>query len=307
MGEHTENGTQQQGQQAEQVEQQPPPSSQASALVRFDPQTATEAWQLARYYGASKLIPAPLRQTGDIFVTIMAGRDFGWSPMQALRGIHVVEGKPSLSADAMVAIVKSSGKCKYFRLVKSDEKEAIYETHREGDPEPVRMGFTITEAEAAGLLAKKGPWHTYRKRMLRNRAKSVLCKEVYEDIFFGVYEDEESREVEAIREAQAPQKPPTLIPTDHSQPPPQVAAKQTVETSAKFTLEMAVHEASLIANRTLGDAASVKKAKEDLKALVEKVIASLTPAEQDNFRTHYQSAGTLIGEAEKKLSAGGKP
>jgi hypothetical protein len=220
MGEHTENGAQGQQQvHTEQVEQQQPPATQATNLVRFEPETATEAWQLARYYGQSKLIPASLRQTGDIFVTIMAGRDFGWSPMQSMRGIYVVEGKPSLSADAMVAIVKKSGLCKYFRLVKSDDKEAVYETHREGDPEPVKMGFTAGEAELAGLLGKKGPWATYRKRMLRNRAKSILCKEVYEDIFFGVYEEGEAQEVETIRAAEKPQKPAPLIPADHEQPP----------------------------------------------------------------------------------------
>jgi hypothetical protein len=303
MGEHTENGTQ--SQQTQQVEQrQPPPEGRQTALVRFDPETATEAWQLARYYGESRLISPALRQTGDIFVTIMAGRDFGWSPMQAMRGIHVVEGRPSLSADAMVAIVKSSGRCKFFRLVKSDDKEAIYETHREGDPEPVRMGFTVEEAKAAGLLERKGPWQTYRKRMLRNRAKSVLCKEVYEDIFFGVYEDDEGHEVEEIRHPEGPQKPPPLIPKDHNEPPPQVASKATIETKAeKLSLDAACHEASLIVNRTLSDAAAVKKAKDDLGALVAKVVASLTPAEQDNFRSTYQSASQLLADAEKKLAA----
>lgn len=303
MGEHAENGAQSQEQQRVE-QQQPPESTRPAALVRFDPETATEAWNLARYYGQSKLIPAALRQTGDIFVTIMAGRDFGWSPMQALRGIHVVEGKPSLAADAMVAIVKASGRCKYFRLVKSDDKEAIYETHREGDPEPVRMGFTAEEAKVAGLLDRKGPWQSYRKRMLRNRAKSILCKEVYEDIFFGVYEDEEGREVEAIKAVESalkPKVPQPLIPEDRSQPP---AKGATVEVKKDgLTLDQAVKSASEIVGR-IADAAAIAKAKEDLKALVEKVVTSLPPAEQDNFRSTYQAAQSLIAEAEKKLSGG---
>src|SRR5437016_22600 len=105
MGEHAENGVQGEAR-TQPVEQQQPPAAQAVAMVRFEPESATEAWQLARFYGASKLIPPSLRQTADIFVTLMAGRDFGWSPMQSMRGIHVVEGKPCLSADAMVAIAK---------------------------------------------------------------------------------------------------------------------------------------------------------------------------------------------------------
>ena len=66
------------------------------------PASASEAWQLAKYYQASALIPKDLKNIADVFVTIAAGRDFGWSPMQSMRGIYVVKGKPSLSADAMV-------------------------------------------------------------------------------------------------------------------------------------------------------------------------------------------------------------
>lgn len=196
MSENTETNGAATGTQPPVEQQQPPVAPAALVPVRFDPETATEAWQLSKYYERSKLLPKQLVSTADVFVTIMAGRDFGWSPMQSLRGIYVVEGKPSLSSDAMVAIAKTSGKCRYFRLIQSDAKSATYETHREGDPEPVRMGFTIAEAEIAGLLAKKGPWHSYPARMLRNRAKSILCKEVYEDIFFGTYEQDEAAEID---------------------------------------------------------------------------------------------------------------
>lgn len=167
-----------------------------TAIVNWDPASATEAWNLARYYGESKLVPKGLDSIADIFVTIAAGRDFGWSPMQSMRGIYVVEGKPSLSADAMVGIAKGSGLCEYFRLVQSDAKIATYETKRKGDPEPVRMSFTIEEAMHAKLLDKKSPWQTYPARMLRNRCKSSLCKEVYEELFFGVYEESEAAEIE---------------------------------------------------------------------------------------------------------------
>lgn len=196
MAENTETNGAATGAQQSVEQQQPPVAPAALVPVRFEPETATEAWQLSKYYERSKLLPKQLVSTADVFVTIMAGRDFGWSPMQSLRGIYVVEGKPSLASDAMVAIAKTSGKCKYFRLIQSDAKSATYETHRDGDPEPVRMSFTIAEAEIAGLLAKKGPWHSYPARMLRNRAKSILCKEVYEDIFFGTYEADEAAEID---------------------------------------------------------------------------------------------------------------
>jgi len=164
-------------------------------IVQWEPGSATEAWQLAKYYQASQLLPKALSNIADVFVTIAAGRDFGWSPMQSMRGIYVVEGKPSLSADAMVGIAKQSKICKYFKMMESTAKIATYETLREGDPSPVKMSFTIEEATLAGLTGKKGPWQSYPARMLRNRCKSALCKEVYEELFFGTYEESEAEEI----------------------------------------------------------------------------------------------------------------
>jgi len=206
-------------------EQQKPQEQTArasTAIVHWEPENATEAWTLAKYYGQSKLVPRALENVADIFVTIAAGRDFGWSPMQSMRGIHVVEGKPSLSADAMVGIAKKADICEWFRLVESSARVATYETKRKGDPAPVEMSFTIEEAQAAGLLDKKGPWKSYPARMLRNRCKSSLCKEVYEELFFGVYEESEAAEIEVngpiptrLRSA-----PPAPVDVAHSEPLP---------------------------------------------------------------------------------------
>lgn len=181
-------------------DEQKKPEAASTAIVQWDPQSATEAWQLAKYYGQSELLPKSLRSTGDIFVTIAAGRDFGWSPMQSMRAIYVVEGKPSLSADAMVGIAKSSGVCEYFLLVESTPEKATYRTKRKGDPAEVVMSFTIEEAQRAGLTGKKGPWASYPARMLRNRCKSALAKEVFEELFFGVYEESEAAEIAAPRQ-----------------------------------------------------------------------------------------------------------
>ena len=170
-------------------------AQQSTAVVQWDPGTASEAWQLAKYYQTSQLLPKALANVGDVFVTIAAGRDFGWSPMQSMRGIYVVEGKPSLSADAMVGIAKSSKVCEYFVMKESTVKIATYETKRRGDPSPTTMSFTIEEAAQAGLSGKKGPWTAYPARMLRNRCKSALCKEVYEELFFGTYEESEAEEI----------------------------------------------------------------------------------------------------------------
>ena len=170
---------------------------QPDAIVEWEPRTASEGVALAKWFEKSSLMPREIKSAADIFVTICAGRDFGWSPMQSLRGIYVVKGKPSLAADSMVALAKSRPDvCEWFRMVESTPEIATYETKRKGDPGPVRMSFTIAEARAAGLGGDT--WAKYPARMLRNRCKSALCKEVYEELFFGTFEEDEGREVERI-------------------------------------------------------------------------------------------------------------
>ena len=49
------------------------------------------------------------RRPEEAAFLLMTGRELGLSPMQSLRGIYVVSGKPVLSADLMVAAVRRSG------------------------------------------------------------------------------------------------------------------------------------------------------------------------------------------------------
>ena len=121
-----------------------------SNIVRSDPYTPSnmqEAEQLSVRLAQSALLPDGLRgKPGDVLVTLITGHELGLSPMQAIRGLHVVKGRAVMSADLAVALTKRHHSCRYFRVVSSDDKAATYETLREGDPEPTRMSFTAEQA-----------------------------------------------------------------------------------------------------------------------------------------------------------------
>lgn len=170
-----------------------------TALV---PRTLPELSEFAQRLSASKLLPPDLRSQADIAVTLLQGMELGLRPMQALRSIHIVKGKPVLSADLIVALVMRSPHCQYFRLVSSDTKAACYETQRQGNPEPVRLSFTIEDAKRAGL-DKRDTWKAHPAAMLRARAKAHLAREVYPDIAMGLYETGEREHLEPTQEYQA--------------------------------------------------------------------------------------------------------
>ena len=168
------------------------------APLQFVPSDADQAYRMARALAESGLLPEHLRgKVSDIFVTLLMGHELGLTPMQSIRGVYVVSGKPSLAADAMVALaVRSRDICSYFRVVSSDSKSATYETLRVGSPEPTRMSYTIEQARNAGLFTdgKSSTWTKHPDAMLRARCSSALARAVYPDLLMGVYDPDEARE-----------------------------------------------------------------------------------------------------------------
>lgn len=174
----------------------------------------TELKDLARMAAASKLFNVTPEQA---LMLMMTGRDLGFSYAQSVRMFHVINGKPSLSADSMVAVCLShKDVCEYFISISTDEKQSTWETKRVGSPTAQRYTFTLKEAEAAGLLKKNPTWAAYPGRMLRARAKAFLARDVYPELLAGLAEEQEA--YEAIRVpaehvapsvVQVPDAPPT--------------------------------------------------------------------------------------------------
>ena len=156
------------------------------------PKSLDEVGILAKRLSGSKLLPADLRNQADIAVTILQGLELGLAPMQSLRSIHVVKGRPVLSADLIAALVMRSDECVYFRLVESDNKIATYQTHRRRHPEPVSLSYTIEDATRAGLAGREN-WKRYPAAMLRARAKAALARDVYPEFAMGLYDPDEMR------------------------------------------------------------------------------------------------------------------
>ena len=125
---------------------------------------------------------------------MLLGRELGMPAMGALRSVHIIEGKHSLSADLMVALVLKSGNGGVLPGGRIHRHQACtFETKRKGAPQPQRLSYTIDDAEKAGI-ARKGNWAKMPKQMLRARAKSELARLEYPDLLAGLYTPEELRD-----------------------------------------------------------------------------------------------------------------
>lgn len=165
----------------------------ASDLVRsgpIEPQTLAELKDLASNFAASGLFGNLSPQ--QALVISLAGRDLGFSYTQALRAFSIIKGKPTLTADGMVAAALARGVCEYFRPVEQTDERATWETRRVGC-EPTRYTFSMADAERAGLV--NDMYRRHPRRMLSARAKAYLARDVYPEILLGLVTEDEAEEI----------------------------------------------------------------------------------------------------------------
>lgn len=211
-------------------------SDRRTDVAAFEPASIDEALAVSKLLVSSRLLPRSITTPEAAFAVIVTGRELGLSAMQSLRAIHIVEGKPTLSADLMVALVKKSDACLFFRLVESSATVAIYEAHRRNEPSPTRLSFTFEEAKAAGVTGKDN-WRKYPAAMLRARCAAALARAVFPDLVLGVYDPDELSPAVDVTPAPSPAPAPVAVEVapaparrqKRAEPAPAPAAEVVVE------------------------------------------------------------------------------
>jgi 5'-3' exonuclease len=156
---------------------------------QLEPQSMNQAVQLAQLLFKARLFGA-YGTPEAVLSTVLSGRELGLSAMASLRAFHIVEGKPTMAADALRALVLKSGKAKSFRCTERTATAATFSTQRQ-DEEPMTLRYTIEEAQAAGLVKNGSGWTKNPADMLVARASSKLARLVYPDVVAGLYAPEE--------------------------------------------------------------------------------------------------------------------
>lgn len=130
------------------------------------------------------------RNGAQAFSKIMLGRSLGLGPMQAMTGIHIVEGKPQLAATTLAGFVRQHPDYDYTVVDHDEQKCAItFWRADDGDVFARELGtstFTLDEAKAAGIYKAKSAWEKYPRNMLFARAMSNGVRWYCPDLFGGV-------------------------------------------------------------------------------------------------------------------------
>lgn len=163
------------------------------------PQNIDEALRFADYLANADIVPKDFqKKPGNILVAIQWGMELGLQPMQAMQNIAVINGRPSLWGDAVIALVRGSPLCEY--IYESDDGEtATCRVKRRGEDEQFRT-FSMTDAKLAGLVGKQGPWSQYPQRMRQMRARAFALRDVFPDVLRGMPVAEEVMDMQTERE-----------------------------------------------------------------------------------------------------------
>lgn len=212
----------------------------------------------------ANLLPGQYRkQPANVLYAMEYGRTLGITPVAAITGIHVIEGKPSASAALISGLVRQAG---HKLRVKGNAHSATAQIIRADDPDFVyEVTWELTRnphgnpnAEDAGLL-KKDIWKKYPASMLKSRAISQVARDACEEVLYGLhYTPEElganvdadgepvTAEVQQLRRVQPGEADPWAAP----------AAPQTAAQSRDYLREA----------RQAPDAATVRRIWQEAKA-----------------------------------------
>ena len=168
----------------------------------LSPQTFEQALTFANYLADSQMVPKDfMGKPGNCLVAIQWGMELGLKPLQCMQNIAVINGRPSLWGDAVMALVLASPHCKDVIETyegTGDNYAAVCVAKRHGRADKTGR-FSLVDAKAAGLLGKSGPWTQYRDRMMKMRARAFALRDQFADVLKGMAVAEEVMDSPAER------------------------------------------------------------------------------------------------------------
>ncbi len=125
----------------------------------------------------STVLSKPMQNPANLKLVLLQGLSMGFDVVQSIRASFVIEGKPGSDeparvgyyVDALVALVRASEKCRFFRVLESTSKVCRVECSRTDEPVEMVHHFELTREAAAdaGLDQKwfRGPGGAWKSEL----------------------------------------------------------------------------------------------------------------------------------------------
>lgn len=144
------------------------------------------AAELADKISRTEFVPSGLRGKPDaIAACVLFGHEVGIPPMQSLSKIHVVDGRPAMAAELMRAVVLRAGHHIWFEDTTTTKVTVCARRGEWPEQQISRVTWTMDDAKKAGLDGRQN-WRKYPRAMLKARATSEVCRDVFPDVLGGI-------------------------------------------------------------------------------------------------------------------------
>lgn len=148
-----------------------------------------DAVRFAEIIAPTHFVPGGLRGKPDqILACFMLGREIGLGPMRSLSWITLVDGRPTLYAEGIRALILSRGH--ELKTIDWTKTRCVLAGRRVGSNEWQEVTFSMDDAKQAGL-DKKPNWRAYPQDMLLARATGRLSRLIFADVLGGIGSAEE--------------------------------------------------------------------------------------------------------------------
>ena len=159
----------------------------AISKFNFEITSLDQAMQYAKLISDSDLAPKDYRgKPGNVLIAMQFGAEIGLKPMQAIQNIAVINGRPCVWGDAMIAIVQNHPMCEYIKEGSEPDGTTYCTVKRKNEEEEYTIRFSKEDAKKANLLGKPGPWTQYPQRMMQMRARAFALRDKFSDVLKGL-------------------------------------------------------------------------------------------------------------------------
>lgn len=173
-----------------------------------------------------------LNSDAEVFTLMMLGQADGIHPITALRRYHIIDGKPSMKADAMLACFLEAG----GRVNWKTRNDECVEAEFCNKDTCIPVKWNMERARKAGIAGRKN-WASYPCQMLTARVISEGVRLVMPQIVTGIYTPEEVMDMELVPSASKPTATNTWGHDKQAEAPKQPEPAPTVPTMTPEQIE----------------------------------------------------------------------
>lgn len=159
---------------------------------------------MAQTFIDAKAFPQDVQNVPQAMVRLQAGHELGLMPIESLKYIALINGRPSLWGDKAIEMVVSAGH--RIEWGKCDDQAATCKITRKDTGACMEATYTMKQAIERGLTAKGGSWKTAPENMLKFKAFHMIAKFIVPDALHGA-------SIAEIEETEMPSLPMAVVNT----------------------------------------------------------------------------------------------